>query len=101
MDGGDQHPEGEAKKRRRPTPQELAQGLVTLLDVEEIDVDLYRGPRNPGGRGRVFGGQVIAQALMSACWLGRGRAGRPLGACLFHAAGRRGFPHHLPRRARL
>lgn len=63
---GDQHPEGEAKKRRRPTPQELAQGLVTLLDVEEIDVDLYRGPRNPGGRGRVFGGQVIAQALMSA-----------------------------------
>ena len=63
---GDQHPEGAAKKRRRPTPQELAQGLVTLLDVEEIDVDLYRGPRNPGGRGRVFGGQVIAQALMSA-----------------------------------
>ncbi|MBO6764261.1 MAG: acyl-CoA thioesterase II [Maricaulis sp.] len=63
---GDEHPHGEAKKRRRPTPQELAQGLVTLLDVEEIDVDLYRGPRNPGGRGRVFGGQVIAQALMSA-----------------------------------
>ena len=63
---GDQHPEGAAKKRRRPTPQELAQGLVTLLEVEEIDVDLYRGPRNPGGRGRVFGGQVIAQALMSA-----------------------------------
>jgi len=66
MMDGDQHPEGAAKKRRRPTPQELAQGLVTLLDVEEIDVDLYRGPRNPGGRGRVFGGQVIAQALMSA-----------------------------------
>jgi len=63
---GDEHPHGEAKKRRRPTPQELARGLVTLLDVEEIDVDLYRGPRNPGGRGRVFGGQVIAQALMSA-----------------------------------
>lgn len=63
---GDEHPHGEPKKRRRPTPQELAQGLVTLLDVEEIDVDLYRGPRNPGGRGRVFGGQVIAQALMSA-----------------------------------
>ncbi|WP_291884046.1 acyl-CoA thioesterase II [Maricaulis sp.] len=66
MMDGDEHPHGEAKKRRRPTPQELAQGLVTLLDVEEIDVDLYRGPRNPGGRGRVFGGQVIAQALMSA-----------------------------------
>lgn len=51
---------------RRPTAEELAQGLVRLLDVEELDVDLYRGRRNPGGRGRVFGGQVIAQALMSA-----------------------------------
>lgn len=51
---------------RPPSPQELADRLVTLLEVEEIDVDLYRGPRNPGGKGRVFGGQVIAQALMAA-----------------------------------
>ena len=48
------------------TPQELAAMLVTLLDVEEIDTDLYRGSRQPGGRGRVFGGQVIAQALQAA-----------------------------------
>ena len=65
MDGAE-NPDTPPKKRRRPTPQELAQGLVTLLDVEELDVDLYRGPQNPGGKGRVFGGQVIAQALMSA-----------------------------------
>lgn len=65
MDGAEQ-PGDQPKKRRRPTPQELAEGLVTLLDVEALDVDLYRGPRNPGGKGRVFGGQVIAQALMSA-----------------------------------
>ncbi len=38
----------------------------TLLDVEEIDTDLYRGARNPGGVGRVFGGQVIGQALQAA-----------------------------------
>jgi acyl-CoA thioesterase-2 len=44
----------------------LIKGLETLLRVEELDTDLYRGLRNPGGRGRVFGGQVIAQALMSA-----------------------------------
>ncbi|MEA1942413.1 MAG: acyl-CoA thioesterase II [Pseudomonadota bacterium] len=64
--GGAENPDTPPKKRGRPTPQELADGLVTLLDVEELDVDLYRGPQNPGGKGRVFGGQVIAQALMSA-----------------------------------
>lgn len=47
-------------------PEELAAGLVDLLDVEEIDTDLYRGKRQPGGEGRVFGGQVIAQALQAA-----------------------------------
>lgn len=47
-------------------PDELASGLVALLDVEEIDVDLYRGRQQPGGVGRVFGGQVIAQALQAA-----------------------------------
>ncbi|WP_445192537.1 acyl-CoA thioesterase [Sphingomonas sp. Tas61C01] len=49
-----------------PTPEALAAGLLTLLDVEEIDTDLYRGARQPGGRGRVFGGQVIGQALQAA-----------------------------------
>ncbi len=49
-----------------PTPEALAQGLIALLDVEEIDTDLYRGARRPGGEGRVFGGQVIAQALQAA-----------------------------------
>jgi acyl-CoA thioesterase-2 len=48
------------------SPEELAAMLVTLLDVEEIDTDLYRGSRQPGGHGRVFGGQVIAQALQAA-----------------------------------
>ena len=47
-------------------PEALATGLVDLLDVEEIDTDLYRGKRQPGGVGRVFGGQVIAQALQAA-----------------------------------
>ncbi|HEX8485934.1 acyl-CoA thioesterase II [Sphingomonas sp.] len=47
-------------------PEELTKALVDLLDVEEIDTDLYRGARQPGGVGRVFGGQVIAQALQAA-----------------------------------
>ncbi|WP_109806637.1 acyl-CoA thioesterase [Sphingosinithalassobacter portus] len=50
----------------KPTAEQLVEQLVTLLDVEEIDRDLYRGSRQPGGVGRVFGGQVIAQALQSA-----------------------------------
>ena len=49
-----------------PSPEALARNLVDLLDVEEIDTDLYRGKRLPGGVGRVFGGQVIAQALQAA-----------------------------------
>jgi acyl-CoA thioesterase II len=48
------------------SPKLLVESLVDLLDVEEIDTDLYRGKRQPGGVGRVFGGQVIAQALQSA-----------------------------------
>ncbi|MDB5707659.1 MAG: acyl-CoA thioesterase [Sphingomonas bacterium] len=47
-------------------PEALVQGLVDLLEVEELDTDLYRGRRQPGGFGRVFGGQVIAQALQAA-----------------------------------
>lgn len=47
------------------TPEQLIAGLTTLLDVEQIDVDLFRGARRPGGEGRVFGGQVIAQALVA------------------------------------
>lgn len=49
-----------------PTPEQLAQTLVDLLDVEEIDTDLYRGKLGNDGFGRVFGGQVIGQALQAA-----------------------------------
>ncbi|MDO5682805.1 MAG: acyl-CoA thioesterase II [Propionibacteriaceae bacterium] len=39
--------------------------LLDLLDLEEIEVDLFRG-RNPRtDRQRAFGGQVLAQALMA------------------------------------
>ncbi|MGN7999651.1 acyl-CoA thioesterase [Sphingomonas sp. 22176] len=48
------------------SPEDLVAGLTALLDVETLDTDLYRGARQPGGVGRVFGGQVIAQALQAA-----------------------------------
>ncbi len=40
--------------------------LIALLDVEQQGPDLFIGPRKPGGVGRVFGGQVLAQALVAA-----------------------------------
>ncbi len=40
--------------------------LLTLLDVRKTHDLTYVGSRQPGGRGRVFGGQVIAQGLMAA-----------------------------------
>lgn len=40
--------------------------LRALLDVEEIDTDLFRGAPAAEGPGRVFGGQVVAQALAAA-----------------------------------
>ncbi len=40
--------------------------LLQLLDLEGIDVDLYRGISPTEQRLRVFGGQVAAQALVAA-----------------------------------
>ncbi|MGL6043967.1 MAG: acyl-CoA thioesterase [Sandaracinobacteroides sp.] len=46
-----------------PTPLDR---LIRLLDVEEIEVDLYRGSNTDAGWVRVYGGQVVAQALAAA-----------------------------------
>ncbi|MCG2842540.1 acyl-CoA thioesterase II [Sandaracinobacter sp. RS1-74] len=46
-------------------PTALAR-LFRLLDVEEIEVDLYRGANTDAGWSRVYGGQVVAQALAAA-----------------------------------
>lgn len=48
------------------TPRQLVDGLVHLLEVRQAGEDAFLGRKKPGGIGRVFGGQVIAQALASA-----------------------------------
>ena len=48
------------------TPEELVAGLVRLLTVTRTGEDAFAGAMQPGGVGRVFGGQVIAQALQAA-----------------------------------
>lgn len=40
--------------------------LLALLDLEPLEVNIYRGLNRDIGTGRVFGGQVFAQALVAA-----------------------------------
>ena len=40
--------------------------LLDILDLEPLEVNIYRGKNRDIGTGRVFGGQVLAQALVAA-----------------------------------
>ena len=42
------------------------QALLSILDLEELDINLFRGRSPQVGWQRVFGGQVIGQALVAA-----------------------------------
>ncbi len=41
--------------------------LLGILDLERLEVNLFRGQSPQEGWQRVFGGQVIGQALVAAC----------------------------------
>ncbi|MFQ3453915.1 acyl-CoA thioesterase II [Bradyrhizobium sp. UFLA01-814] len=49
--------------------------LLAILDLEEIEINLFRGNSPNASSHRVFGGQVIGQAMVAAC---RTVEGRPL-----------------------
>lgn len=40
--------------------------LIDLLDLEPLELNIYRGRNRDIGTGRVFGGQVLSQALVAA-----------------------------------
>ena len=40
--------------------------IEEILDLEQLEVNIYRGQNRDIGTGRVFGGQVLAQALVAA-----------------------------------
>lgn len=44
----------------------IMEKLIATLDLEKLEEDLFRGKSPQNGWQRVFGGQVIAQALMAA-----------------------------------
>ena len=43
-----------------------AHDLLTLFDLEPIEFNIYRGQNRDIGTGRIFGGPVLAQALVAA-----------------------------------
>ena len=47
-------------------PQDAVDALVKLLDLEPIEVNIFRGVSPDENRQRVFGGQVAGQALVAA-----------------------------------
>jgi len=57
---------GQRVTEQTPTPQQLVDGLVRLLTVDKVASDVLIGRPQKGGMGRVFGGQVLAQALQAA-----------------------------------
>ena len=49
-----------------PDPARAVARLLALLQLEQIETDLFRGQSTDEGWLRVYGGQVVAQALMAA-----------------------------------
>jgi len=47
--------------------------LLSILDLEPLEHNLFRGRSPQVGWQRVFGGQVIGQALVAACRTVAGR----------------------------
>src|SRR5713101_7587474 len=43
------------------------QDLIDLLDLEQLELNLFRGRSPQASWQRVFGGQVVGQALVAAC----------------------------------
>lgn len=64
----------------KPDPADAVARLVALLDVEPLEVDLFRGQSTDPGWTRVYGGQVVAQALMAASKTVRDRLAHSLHA---------------------
>ncbi|MBO1687850.1 acyl-CoA thioesterase II, partial [Clostridium butyricum] len=41
--------------------------LLSILDIEQLEVNMFRGVSPKTRWQRVFGGQVIGQAMVAAC----------------------------------
>src|ERR1043165_6230145 len=53
------------------------EAVLDILDLEPLEVNLFRGRSPQSGWQRVFGGQVIGQSLVAACRTVEDVAARP------------------------
>lgn len=51
---------------RKSKPKSALDDLLTLLDLEQLELKLFRGHSHAKGFSRVYGGQVMAQSLVAA-----------------------------------
>jgi acyl-CoA thioesterase II len=70
---------------QRGDQEERASRLLEILELEVIEQNLYRGRNEVRGRFRLFGGQVLAQALRAACHTVEGRQAHSLRAYFMRA----------------
>ncbi|GLU46756.1 acyl-CoA thioesterase II [Nocardiopsis ansamitocini] len=56
----------EQEARAGDEPGQTLQGLLDILNLEQIEVNIFRGRSPDGGPQRIFGGQVAGQALVAA-----------------------------------
>ena len=49
-----------------PAPTPALEKLLATLTLEPLEDNLFRGPRSSEGWQRVYGGQVLGQALVAA-----------------------------------
>ena len=54
------------KHKAAQPPHRALDDLVEILDLESLEQDLYRGQTQKQGWQRVYGGLVLAQALVAA-----------------------------------
>lgn len=66
MDSIAPSPETGSDPAAAPNPQRAVTSLVALLQLEQLESDRFRGQSTNEGWIRVYGGQVVAQALMAA-----------------------------------
>ena len=74
---------------------EKAAELLEVLDLERIEQNLYRG-QNESRQGRLFGGQVLAQALAAAAKTVRDESEPPRPCHSLHGYFLRPGRHEIP-----
>src|SRR6516162_4418636 len=57
----------DGRRNERFAMSSAVQDLLAILDLERLELNLFRGRSPQVGWQRVFGGQVIGQALVAAC----------------------------------